>query len=178
MITLNLISPAHRSHLGRRRAIDELHSLSVTLLYVTILAGFTLGAARYLLSEQLEVIKVASQAETESAEQAGGDRAVARLIGDTVSSTSTWSPFLVAFSQTVPPGLHLASLEVDRSGTVVIRGHADTRDQLLSFQTNLGRSGLVNDLRSPVQNLLKPTDVSFEVRATVADMPATSTTQL
>lgn len=168
MITLNLLSEQQRQQIRRHWAADELRSVSVTILFVVGLASVTLYGARHLLSETRDLFTTGLRTTAEATAVAEADSATAQLLTAALAGSTDWRAFLGKISAAVPSGVALDRVEVDASGNVAISGQAATRAALLQLQEQLGASGAVDDLYSPVRNLLQPADISFELTGHLA----------
>lgn len=173
MITLNLISEQQRRQIRQRWAADELRSLSVTTLFVVALASVTLYGARHLLSETRDLFTSGLRTTAEATAVADVDSATAQVLGAALAAGTDWRGFLAIVSAAVPSGITLEGVGVDAGGNVTITGQAATRAALLQLQERLGASGAVDDLYSPVRNLLQPTDISFELTGRLASSTPT-----
>jgi hypothetical protein len=66
----------------------------------------------------------------------------------------------------VPSGVRLTDLSLTREKNLLsVAGWAAKRDDFLLFKKQLEESGLVNNLDSPLSNLLTPENISFSLTA-------------
>lgn len=168
MITLNLISQQQRQRIRRGWAAAELRSVSVTALFVVVLASATLYGARHLLSSTRDLFDTDVRTTAAATAVAEADAAAAQAVAASLGTDVDWRSFLATVASATPPGVSLDSLAVDDAGAVAIAGEAATRDGLLQLQRNLESSGSLRNLYSPVRNLLQPTDIRFELTAELA----------
>ncbi len=74
-----------------------------------------------------------------------------------------WSPILENIIKNVPEGISLSSLNLQEEGKVAVIGHADTREHLLDFKSNLEQSEYISVVVLPFDDLTRRTDIDFSM---------------
>jgi hypothetical protein len=74
-----------------------------------------------------------------------------------------WNCFLGSF-MVAKPGIQMQMMTIDKkTATMVIRGFASTRDNLLEYKASLEKNPLISQLDLPFNSLLNKTDINFEI---------------
>lgn len=60
-------------------------------------------------------------------------------------------------------GIEIKQLSI-RAGDVVMRGRAAARRDLLDFEKRLRESEMIQDISSPLKNIIKETDITFDIQ--------------
>lgn len=80
------------------------------------------------------------------------------------------TPVLENLANLIPDGVYLTGLSYQKNDSqITLIGQADTREQFLVFQKNLGESPRFSDLSSPISNLLRQRDINFNLTFKVKD---------
>ncbi|OGZ32299.1 MAG: hypothetical protein A3I88_03775 [Candidatus Portnoybacteria bacterium RIFCSPLOWO2_12_FULL_39_9] len=80
------------------------------------------------------------------------------------------TPVLEKLTDLRPEGVYLIGLSYQKDdGQISLNGRADSREQFLVFQKNLGEEPRFIDLNSPISNLLKQRDINFNLTFKVKD---------
>lgn len=177
MLNLNLLPPLKKVHVAyemRSRAVIAVAAGFVGIIAVAfILILPTIFFTVFQKSEAVRAVAFETEnqthlnltAEAEALQSAG-------RLADTVlgADTKRFSSSLLFESiiRDTPPTLRLEALHVrSEDKEITIRGFAPTRSSLLTFLANLEKNPLIAKASSPVANLIKETDITFSISATV-----------
>lgn len=61
-------------------------------------------------------------------------------------------------------GIRLNTLTVKKEGNIVMNGFAETRDNLLAFETSLRAGGIFQEITFPLSNITKQSDINFTIQ--------------
>jgi Tfp pilus assembly protein PilN len=61
------------------------------------------------------------------------------------------------------PALVVQQLDIQNQGAITIRGRANTRRDLLAFEQLIRESGLFQDISSPLSNIIRDVDITFNI---------------
>lgn len=79
-----------------------------------------------------------------------------------------WSRVLIHIAQLVPDGNRIDSFSVAAdSGLIKIKGYARERKNVLNFEEQLKASPIVDEVKSPLSNLLNSVDITYEFEVTI-----------
>lgn len=184
-LTLNLLPPPKRKRLINlvnfllTKEFVELTIFAASLLAIVFVSGWlvlvdsmgNLAKSSFLVSRQTPTINQ-------------DVRRLNKLFSNLITSGKEYgalSPVLLSIAQTLPPGIKLNSLAIDRAGkTVTIDGEAMTRDGLLAYENVLRTMPFLNSISHPTSLLFQKENVSFEIQASLSgfpDIPRPSSTQ-
>lgn len=168
---INLLPPAQKEQLQ----IAELNNLLLAfgLKFIAILAVFALFLGGIFLclfisvKNQRDLIALGegdknlisfAQTEAKIKEINGRLEIVRRKQKDLV----LWSGVLRSISELTPSGISLTNFSGQtKEQKITILGRADNRADLLSFQGQLEQSAVFTDVKAPLSNLLRQTEVDF-----------------
>lgn len=168
MIALNLLSPEERLDSSLKWNYLIVKNVILMVLVVTTAVALVLFSAKLTLRKrlaeaevQLERINITrSQAnkEIQSANQ------LIKELSTAQDSFMPWSSVLWELLQGVTPGIQLKAINLNKNtGTIILTGRADTRDQLLAFRDSLDQQEMITETDVPLTNLLKKEDIDFTV---------------
>lgn len=174
---LNLLPPEQR-----RRYSDLLLFLAIRKTVVQVAVFFVLVTAilygtLFFLNQSLEDQKTETktiQARLATSNGATLDQEIRAFnvmltqVNTVQAGYTSWTPILRELFSIIPSGITLTNLEIDGSAkTVVLRGAAVQRDDLLSLQDALSQSKRFTNPSSPISNLLQRENIVFEIRFSV-----------
>lgn len=171
MIVLNLLPPIEKKALK----IDYFRRAAVFcgILAVFFLALFTvlLIPSYFALKLQIDVLENRIELEKMTAESAKVRELEARvseinknLLGASEFSQKSFSllSLLETLAKIVPAGVRLTGASFSqKTGELVVRGFANTRDGVLAAKYNFETNEKFKEVRSPVSNYLKESDIDF-----------------
>lgn len=83
---------------------------------------------------------------------------------------SPWSEHLINISKMIPKDITLTSLSAEKfSRSLMMRGTAKTRNDLLSLLAALENSGLFESIESPISNILVKEDIAFDLKMKIKE---------
>lgn len=174
MLTTNLLPPSQQLNIARERWVRA-------VLFVTGSIGSVLIIGSVLLSPSYLPLLLEKQ-ELERAHAAVQDKAQELHVQETLASINAVHSFLrtiheIGNSNTSAAFLHLlpdaqssvtlSQLIIRNHGSVTMNGHAPTRNDLLRFEEQLRESGYVQDIVSPLSNIVQETDINFVLQAKI-----------
>lgn len=171
MIVLNLLPPIEKKALK----VDYLRRAVVFcgIIAVFFLALFTmlLIPSYFALKLQIDVLENRIELEkmtVESAKirdlEARIDEINKNLLGASEFSKKSFSlsPLFETLAKIVPAGVQLTGASFSKkTGELAVRGSAKTRDDVLAAKYNFETNENFKEVRSPVSNYLKESDVEF-----------------
>lgn len=174
MNNLNLISAEQRQYLENRRMKLALERLFILLFLFVFSASLGLGFGKYLLANNYQQLLSYKSADTFSNVDRDINELnnVIKLISRIQSDYSPIAHNLDFFASTVPANIFITNLYLDKKTekgesfwSIVISGRAKTREDLIKFKSNLEQSNGFSEIESPISNLLKKTDIDFQLKA-------------
>ncbi len=177
MLNLNLLPPPEKVNVAyemRSRAVVAVATGFIAIIAVALI--LVLPTIFFTVFQKSEAVRaVALETENQMHSNLATEAEVlqsARHLADTVlgADRKRFSPSLLFESiiRDTPPTLRLEALRVHPEGKeLTIRGFAPTRSSLLTFLANLQKDSLIAKASSPVANLIKETDITFSISATV-----------
>lgn len=170
MITLNLLSPEkQRSNAFRSTFTHAKIFLELTFVLTCLVAIVTIGTKLFLVQTILSST-TASTANVHTREL----EAAVRRTNQTTSildrlqrDTVPWSVALLRLADTMPPTITIGELTIDTKTKphLTLKGKAATRQDLLIFKTTLEKQSWIEQLSFPLNNLLNPKDIDWQLEA-------------
>ena len=164
--TLNLLSPEKKAELRTGFIFAYAQTMLFIVFLIVAFASGTLVAVRMMFKGTYEDLTQRSQS--------GGDESKAittdiKKINDYLKRIDgiqqrfvPWSKVLEDLSRSVPEGMLLTQLRVERDGKIYVSGIARDRQDVLTLQSRLEQSPLFKDIKSPLSNILQQKDVKFD----------------
>lgn len=170
MITLNLISPQKKQQFKLEQIYIVIKNIIIMLLLSSIIVAIALLITKNAL--QIHFQKIVEQttlttqyANTFSAEVRDFNRIV-NAVSTVQENYTDWNKFLIYIASISPEGVIINNLIVNE-GTLIIKGTADTRENLLLLRENFETSEVFTSIEIPIDNLLQRTNIEFDVKASV-----------
>lgn len=167
---LNLLPPKQKRELRLDLLNQLITAFGIAVILVILILALVLVIALFYLNinlTQLEKELISWQAKTEIEELKNLEEKVKEVNRDMVfweeyqEERVEFSLILENLAKQVPSGIRFNNMSLEKSGKVTIRGHASTRDILLTFKNNLERTPYVSDFNFPLSNLTKSEDIDF-----------------
>ncbi len=172
MINLNLLSPMQKEHLKIRVLYSMIERAMILLTAMILIVTIGLNAVKIKLTEVLSGI---AERQILSSEYVSANNDIKNLnagIARVEKVEKSFVPASIFFEDVIrraPQGVTLSSASFETvTHSIIVSGFADTRDGLLSFESNLRGSPYVDKLDSQLSNLLQRRDISFTLRAVLA----------
>jgi Tfp pilus assembly protein PilN len=167
MISLNLISPEQKKSLKTKRAYLLLKNLSSVILILTVLISIIL----ILTYNSLDIEYNLSPNTKNSMDL---DEKEIQMINDQLKDIITiqnqslvWSNILISITSLIPEGIEINSLEIDKTTQLVkISGLAKARNDYLNLISALKNADNLENIQSPIKNLLSKEDINFTLSFT------------
>jgi Tfp pilus assembly protein PilN len=173
MISLNLLSPEKKQEISRQMIFVALQRMVSWMLIAVCSAGIILLAAQLVMQNSFD--QAVGQGALVTQEYGVLNQKV-RLANQKVEFLSSiqnkfviWSPRLSALSSLTPQGIELHSINANNiSRDVQITGYAKTREDLLLYKQNLENSSIIKSVELPIENVLEPKDITFNIKSKLA----------
>ena len=176
--SLNLLPPENRTRLGHMRLTRffiYVYSGSAVLLLIGIILLLPTYFFLHFQNRGILELTTSQHQATESIKAREIINRIQRInamLGRFETSFSApRQSAVVSIEQIVriaPAGITLSFLSFEKeSGHIDIRGHADTRNDLLEFVSALRNHSSFDTIESPVENILHENDISFTLSFSV-----------
>ena len=177
MLNLNLLPPAEKLVVAyelRTRAVVTIASAFVAVFMVVIV--LLLPSLFFLSFQKADVVRLLEldseiQARTGVVERIEETKRLNRIAQAVVEHERNRPELFLLFAailSAVPPGVSLSAVEYrGQSGELDLVGFAPNRERLLSFLRVLQANPRLEEVSSPVANLIRETDISFSISAKV-----------
>jgi len=176
MISLNLISPKQKEYLRYEYLYLYVRTVTVLLLTCTVIISGLFLAARLLMQDSFATVLTATAGYSSTINERNRitDREIAELNKELKSAQriqddfTKWSSLLIDLNRAIPPNIQVTYLNVEKKTRLFnLNGTASTRDDFLKLKENLSNISYLEELSSPLTNLLVREDVSFQFSAKV-----------
>ena len=171
MFKVNLLPPQEKKKLELAELSHILAFSAVRLVFILIIFILVLISAyfclRILINTQNDLIEVRqrdekAQLQTEVEEKIQRLNQDAKKIYLKQNNLIVWVPILEELSEITPSGIYLINFSYRTStGQIDLNGWADNRDKLLVFENLLKESSYFEEIKSPLTNLIKQTNINF-----------------
>jgi hypothetical protein len=170
MIKLNLLSASAKNNIQHRKLYSILRNLSITLVVLCFACSSLLFGARYMLYQLMEEINTHTGMIAQNSQ--GYNSRVKEInqkleLTEALQSENTrWTCLLNDIFADAGDFLFFRSVAMNENDmSLSISGHADTRDALLAYKTNLEKREFIESLNLPLQNLLIKENFDFTITA-------------
>lgn len=168
MLALNLVSQELKQEIKSRHIYSLLKKMNFIIIIITIIIAIILLVAKIILQNNFNKV-VAQTTLVTSSSKKYTDKV--RKINSQINSIAKiqkehiyWSHLLIILSEMSPDDVRFSQLKINKEKkTLTIRGHADSRDNLLKLKNNLEKSEIFSDIESPIQNILQKENINFEL---------------
>ncbi len=166
-IRLNLLSPDQREYLKFEYVYMHVRTVTFLLLTFTIISTGLLIAARLMLQDNYATVLTATTMVNDKNQTLDKDitelnknlQDVKKIQDDFVK----WSDIIIQLNRTIPERVELNSLVLEKNTRLFsMSGRAQKRDDFLLLKANLEKLPYLEELQSPLTNLLLKEDVQFE----------------
>lgn len=180
MKIINLLPKAKQQEL---RYEELFHSVAMASVLVGIFLLFglvmQLGVRLYLTQEKSAIEKNIEDVKRTANKQENNDiknkvKLVNAQMNDFQSlaaTTPAWSKVLIAFSNQVPDGVKINQFTAElNTKKIIITGQSPTREQVIALYNNISQDTKdFHDIDYPLENVARPTDVSFHFTFFIQD---------
>lgn len=175
-IALNLLSPEKKRALQAGFLMAHIQSLIFVVMLLAILASGTLLSMRMLLQRFHEDLQRQSGPATDEFTSAAEDikriNAYLSRIEQLDARFVRWSDVLARITAVVPAGIELEEIRLDSSRKILVRGVAETREDVLTFNDRLKALPFLSSVSSPLSNILQKKNVRFDFEMQYGPPPA------
>ncbi len=184
MIILNLLPPEKKKDLATEVSFSQVRKGLVILLFSCVFCICLTVAVRVLLIQELQSIENDIENLTESLATQGNETVeeiIKKINNKGLQLTKTqesyieWSDTLYQLGQTPNSNIQIKSIQINRDDeTFDIQGFAKNRDDLLDFKELLERLNFLENINSPISNLIKKEDITFQLTGNFKNNKATN----
>ncbi len=171
MKIINLLPPSEAENLKQIRTFSWVRTFVIASVGVYILVVLLLIGYRFYMASTLSGLDSQISAEKKIISQAN-NIVLQKQIDDTnhiigdynklSDQNPNWSKILKGFANLVPQGIYIQGFTANAdTGMVQVTGVAATRQEVLDLHASIAASPLFRDIDLPLDNLQKPTNVSF-----------------
>jgi len=172
MISLNLISPSQKEHLRYEYLYLYVRTITILLLTFTVIISALFLAARLLLQDNFADLLTTSTIVNDKNRTADHEiKDLNKNLKD-VQAVQTdfvkWSTMLIGLNSAIPANIEVAYLNLEKkTKTFNLNGRALHRDDFLKLKANLSQLPYLEELASPLTNLLQRENVDFQFTAKI-----------
>ncbi len=173
MINLNLLSPAKKLNLKKKKTFLQVTRFVSYSLLTLIFAFIFMKGTSFLINEEIASVTASIDTATRIPQTTEDTSLEAKITqyNNLVKSTNNklaayikWSTIIEDFTKTVPSGIQLTYLGMDKTNKKIkLRGKANTRDDLVNFKNNLDDNKNYSNIDIPITNFLEKTDIDFTI---------------
>ena len=173
MIRLNIIP----SKIKKEIKVNFIYNIIKKVLYILIIVfsifGITLMISEHILLSALAGEINGTTLDFKSSTNSSQNKVVdinnkLVLLENIQKDFIRWSILYDFISKNMSNGIILSNIEVNKEiSSIVFKGHADNRNNLLSFKKILEDSLIFENIDFPIKNLLQKEDISFEIKSTL-----------
>lgn len=170
MIFLNLLPKDKKAELGLANFFITLKNIIILFLIITIIIAISMLGTKAALQNYFNTIVGQSTLTNKYASsfnkgvQAFNKKLTA--VENIQSKYIAWSDFLVEFSKIIPADVTINAIDIDAQ-IMSLSGQARDRQNLLEFEKNLKKSNIFENVKTPLEDLLKKTNIDFNIKADV-----------
>ena len=176
MLTFNLLPPERKAELRFYRIATTLSRRIILLAGLSTIFSLLMGLAVVSLRVQKTALEAARESRTGDAAISAAQKAQKEIsafnkeIKDMTDAfpERKWSLLLQEIGKLAPATVRIKDLGHETTKdqeTLIISGHADKREDLISFEEGLKKSSSFTQVTSPLANFRKPEDVDFTINA-------------
>ncbi|MBI5465876.1 MAG: hypothetical protein HY974_01150 [Candidatus Kerfeldbacteria bacterium] len=172
MISLNLISPSQKEYLRYEYLYLHVRTVTVLLLTFTVIVSALFLAARLLLQDNFASILTTTTLVNDKNRNA--DREIKDLnknlkeVKSVQADFIKWSTMLTNLHRAIPENIEVTYLNLEKKTKIFnLNGRALHRDDFLKLKASLSELPYLEELSSPLTNLLKRDDVDFQFTAKI-----------
>ncbi len=176
MISLNLLPPEEKEglFLGQiQRWIifygsAFLFSLSIFIALLLVMR-LSIFIQQKSLNESLGAANQSAQGQDLKSQQKLIEELNSQLemINNFEKNLKRYSAILITLAEIMPPGIQLNSLIIDEQNKIILAGYAQKRGDVIDLEERLGSAGAFVDIKSPLANLTKQSDLNFSLSAVI-----------
>lgn len=177
MISLNLLSPEKKKKLKEKEIFYLLKNVAfLVAIFLFFNAGILLATKFYLEDKLRTITQDVDQATAvlPNAQGAPINTTIQEINGKIDYLTTIqqdyikWSAYLADLTALIPQNIKLSGIRLNKENNEIeITGRAVSRNDFLSLKSNLDGSKILNDIISPISNLIKKENVDFTITASL-----------
>jgi Tfp pilus assembly protein PilN len=169
MLTLNIIPEELKKDNKLMTIYLSTKKLMIIFLLFFIIYAAALFGAKIILRSHYEETDNEANLLTKNTEnyskQVGAINAQINAVETIQNNTVFWSYLIEFFSNKLPNGIILKTLQVDKETKIInLSGVAETRDALLLLKSLLEADKTFSDINLPIKSLLEKENISFSIQ--------------
>lgn len=164
MVRLNLL-PTKEKNLIRRQRLQQLIVVSLLIFVISAsIVSLELFWGKQLLKDNFPSYDISLNRNKLLVENVKKINFNLTTIDKIQKEYIPISPIFIALSEIASDNLQIRLFNFDKEKkSFQLRGWANSREDLLTFQTNLEKIEFFKSVKTPVSNLLKQQDIDFEL---------------
>ena len=169
MLSINLLAEESKQKIKDQRIYFLLLKAEAGLLLLLIMVGAIFLSAEKIISDTRNKFsqETSRQVKSSNADYSSKIKEInakVAVVSQIQSEFSPYSSYLKAIAALIPAGISLSDLEINASAkTLVIRGVATTRDDLLALESNLKDAAFLSSVNIPLEDRLKKDNISINL---------------
>jgi len=172
MIKLNLISPAQQEYLKAKAIYVSVENVLGWLVVVAMMMAIILipfNDKLSILNEQLTYEKNRAVAENQLLTDKIRDLKNRIEVLDLLQNNNyAWTNLLTELAKLAPTDISIIQFNANLTKRQFsLQGFARARDNFLEFKEKLGQAATLADLQSPLTDILKKEEVTFEIKGSL-----------
>lgn len=169
MLVLNLLNDGQKKQVKARKTNIIIKKIIFVCLTMSVIIALLLLAAQMFAQKNLKKIEdLGYMSDNQFNNEITRVNELAKFIKKINQNNKYWSDVLIEIAHTGDSNVRLSSIQIDTENkSVLIKGIANTRDDLLNLKKNMENSHLFTNIYIPIQNLVNKTDASFNLKADV-----------
>lgn len=172
MLTINLIPKKLKDELKLQRLSKSIDKILITLVLFFVVIVSLLYTTIFYMQSHLELFQIIASDASKNTESYVVELTTinknTEFIQTIQADHSRWSLFFAAIEKLINPGMTVNTITLDKeTKAITIAAHANTRDDLLKFKSNLEETKLLNDIVFPIKTLFEKEDINFSINAQI-----------
>ncbi len=179
MNSINLLSPAEKNNLKKKRLFFVIKSITFQFISLTLIIATVFIFSYFLLNNEKDSldglinkeIKLQLEGKVSAVEDATSELNKQLMLANNIQlEYIKWTNIIKSFSSTITKDIILTGLQFDSTDQELsIKGVAQNRDILVSFQNNLEELSYFSDINVPISSLMQRENINFEITGQLTD---------
>jgi len=167
MLVLNLLSDEQKQKIKTRKTNLIIKKIILSLLALTMMSSVLLLVAQIFIQNNLNKIEtIEYMSDNKLNKDIIHVNNLTKFLKKINNEHRYWSDVLIEISKITNNNIKLSSLQINQeSNSIIIKGLANNRDDLLLLKKNMENSNLFKDVYLPIQNLVQKTNTEFSLQA-------------
>ncbi|OGH90239.1 MAG: hypothetical protein A2537_00785 [Candidatus Magasanikbacteria bacterium RIFOXYD2_FULL_36_9] len=180
---INLLPPSKKGLLEKLvKFIFFKEILEIVLLVAAFLSVILLWSWYALQNQYNDLSQSALLVNREYSHYNQEIRKLNQIVRQFNTANATFSPLtpkILELIENLPNSIKINSLNINRKNNqIVISGTAQTRDELLKYQSSLKNYSWIESVQTPTSQLFQKDNVNFEIKANTKNIPKINSSQI